>query len=53
MFCVASKLISQPLYFGNIQENINGQIFGLEGILMGFGKMRLSCALGTPYISKP
>lgn len=50
MFCVATQLISQPLYFGTTQENNTGQIFGLEGTQLGFGKMRASCALGAPYV---
>lgn len=50
---MATKLISQPLNCGKIQENNNGQIFGLEGTLIGFGKMRLSCSLGVPYIPNP
>lgn len=46
MFCVATQLISQPLYFGKNQENNTG----LEGTQLGFGKMRASCALAAPYI---
>lgn len=53
MFCVATKLISQPVYIGKIQENNTGQIFGLEGPQLGFGKMRASCALGAFYIPNP
>lgn len=53
MFCVATQLILQPLYFGKTQENNTGQIFGLEGTQLGFGKMRASCALAVPYIPNP